>query len=45
MYSTQEDAATLGGQRNRDSHEMQAFYVHYYANYIQGFQNADTADV
>nr|KAJ0225557.1 hypothetical protein LSAT_V11C100036180 [Lactuca sativa] len=44
FISVPEDAATLGGQRNRDSHEMQAFYVHYYANYIQGFQNADTAD-
>ncbi|KAL7616672.1 hypothetical protein Lser_V15G03318 [Lactuca serriola] len=39
-----QDVEATGRQRNRDANGMQAFYWHYYENYIQRLQNADNVD-
>lgn len=41
----QEDKATIVGRKKSDAREMQNFYQHYYAKYIEALQNAtDKAD-
>ncbi|CAI9269281.1 unnamed protein product [Lactuca saligna] len=39
-----QDAEATGRQRNSDANGMQAFYWHYYENYIKRLQNADNVD-
>ncbi|KAI3511108.1 hypothetical protein L1887_18252 [Cichorium endivia] len=44
MLLYEQFAATSEVQRNSDAQEMQAFYQHYYGNYIQGLKSVDEVD-